>query len=145
MLASTGPTTLPSAKSAYFPASFAGSRQKLFDASHEVCSRQLKDLGKLKDRSKRGTVFTSFQQADVLGVIPALEGKRFLREVALQPQLTEHPRKRSFLWRALFVPSWHPQFGVCGVSINTSTKYSILVTRSSFLGNTLKSCAVEAV
>lgn len=144
MLASTGPTTLPLAKSAYFPAPFAGSGQKLFDASHEVCSRQLKNLGKLKDRGKRGTVFAAFQQADVLGVIPALKGKRFLREMTLQTQLTEYPRKRSLLWRALFVSGWHPQFGVCGVSINTSTKYSIPVTRGSFLGNTLKSCAAEA-
>jgi hypothetical protein len=112
-------------KRAYFPTPFAGSGKKSFNVSHQVRSRQLKNLGKLKDRCERWAVFAALQQTYVLGVIPTLEGKRFLREMTLHTQLTEDPRKRSLLWRARFVPSWHSQLGVCGVSINTSTKYSI--------------------
>jgi len=123
VLASARPPTLT--KDANFPTPFAGSGQKSFDASHEVGSRQLQNLGKLEDCCEGWTVFAALQQAYVLGVIPAFEGKRFLRKMALQPQLTEDPRKRSLLWRAWIGPGWHPQLGVCGVSINTSTKYSI--------------------
>lgn len=141
MLASTRPTTLT--KDAHFPTPFAGSGQKSFDASHEVRSRQLQNLGKLEDCCKRWAGFAALQQAYVLGVIPALEGKRFLREMTLQPQLTEDPRERSLLWRAWFVPGWHPQLGVCGVSINTSTKYSIPGRIGCFLGNALEWCGLE--
>lgn len=141
MLAFTGPTTLT--KGAYLPAPLASSGQKSFDASHEVRSRHLKNLGKLKDRCKRRAVFASFQQAYVFGVIPALKGKRFLREMTLQPYLTEDPRKRSLLWRAWFVPGWHPQLGVCSVSINTSTKYSIPSGIGCFLGNALELYGLE--
>ena len=141
MVASTRPTTLT--KDANFPTPFAGSGQKSFDASHEVRSRQLQNLGKLEDCCKRWAVFAALQQAYVLGVVPALEGKRLLREMTFQPQLTEDPRKRSLLWRACFVPGWHPQFGVCGLSINTSTKYSIPSRIGCFLGNALKLYGLE--
>lgn len=135
MLASTRPTTLT--KDANVPTPFTASGQKSFDASYEVRSRQLQDLGKFKDCCKRWAVLAALQQAYVLGVIPTLEGKRFLRETTLKPQLTEDPRKRSLLWRAWFVPGWHPQLGVCGVSINTSTKYSIPFKIGCFLCNAL--------
>jgi hypothetical protein len=48
-----------------------------------------------------------------------------LREVTFPPELAKNPCEGSLLWRALFVLGWHPQPGVCGLSINTSTKYSI--------------------
>jgi hypothetical protein len=132
--ASTCPTTLT--KNANFPAPFAGSGQKSFDASHQVGSRQLQNLGKLEDCGKRWAVFTALQQAYVLGMVPALEGERLLSELLLQPQLTKDTRKSSLLWRTWFVPSWHPQLGVCGTSINTSTKYSIPFKIYYSLGNT---------
>jgi hypothetical protein len=142
--ACTRPAGFPLAKSANFPPSLAGSRDEVFDTSHEVSSRQLKYFGKLKDGGKRGTVFTAFQEAYVLGMVPALEGKCLLSEMSLLPELNKHPRKCSLLWRALFLRSWHPQIGVCGLSINTSTKYSIPLGGGYLLGNPLKSSGLEA-
>jgi hypothetical protein len=141
VLASTRPPTLT--KDANFAAPFAGSGQKSLDASHEVRSRQLQNLGKLEDCCKRWAVFAALQQAYVLGVIPALEGKRFLREMTVLSQLTEDPRKRTLLWRAWFGPGWHPQLEVCGVSINTSTKYSIPSGIGCFLGNAIELYGLE--
>ena len=143
MSTSTRPTRLSLTK-AYFPAPFTCSWQKSFDASHEVRTREVKNLSKLKDRGKRGAIFAAFQQAYVLRVIPALEGKRFLREITFEAQLIENPRKRSLLCRALFIPGWHPQLGVCCGSMNTSTKYTIPISSGYLPGNTLKSSGLEA-
>jgi hypothetical protein len=137
------PTTL--AKDANLPTPFAGSGQKSFDTSHKIRSGQLQNLSEFEDCCKRWAVFAALQQAYVLGVIPALECKRFLREMTLQPQLTEDPSKRSLLWRAWFVPGWHPQLGVCGVSINTSTKYSIPSRIGRFLDNALDSYVPDRI
>jgi len=141
--ASTRPTSLSLTK-AYFPTPFTRSWQKSFDASHEVCTRQVKNLSKLKDRGKRGAIFAAFQQAYVLWVVPALEGKSFLREMTFEAQLAENPRKRSLLCCALFIPGCHPQLGVCCGSMNTSTKYSIPARGGCLPGNTLKSSGLEA-
>lgn len=125
MSISTTLTRLWLTKSVCFPPPFTAAGQKSFNASHEFGGRQLKDFGEFEDCGKGGTVFAAFQEAYVLRVIPTLESKCFLRKVAFLPDLTEDPRKRSFLWRTLLLSGRHPQHGVCGVSINTSTKYSI--------------------
>jgi len=140
---STRLTRLWLTKRAYFPASFACSGQQSFDAGHEVRSRYLKNLGEFQDCGKRRTVFAAFQQAYVLRVVATFEGKRFLREMTLLPQLTEGPRKCSLLWRTLFVSGWHPQLVVCDVSVNTSTKYSIPPQRGGYGRNTVKLHAQE--
>lgn len=128
-------TTLPLAKGSHFSAPFPSSRQEALDASHEVGTRQLKYIGELKNGGEGGTVLAALQKAYVLGVVTAVEGERFLREMTLLPELTQDPRKRSLFWRAIFVLGWHPQFGVCGLSINTSTKYSIHDGSSRFPEN----------
>jgi hypothetical protein len=131
-------------KRVYFPASFARSGQQSFDARHEIRSRYLKNLGKFEDGGKRRTVLAAFQQAYVLRVVATFEGKRFLREMTLLPQLTEGPRKCPLLWRTLFVFGWHPQLGVCGLSVNTSTKYSIPLQKGVYGRNAAKMHAREA-
>jgi len=118
-------TGLWSTKRVCFPPPFTVSGQKSFDTSHEFRCGQLEDLGEFENCGEGRTKFSAFQQAYVLRVIPTLESKRFLCEVTLLPDLTEDLRKRSFLWRSLLLSGRHPQLGVCGVSVNTSTKYSI--------------------
>jgi hypothetical protein len=131
-------------KSVDFSATFAVSGQKLLDASHEFCSRQFKNLRKFEDRGKRGTVFATLQQAYVLGVVPTLKGEGFLCEMTLLPQVTEGPRKCSLFRRTLFVSAWHRQTGVCGVSTNTSTKYSIHSRRGGSDRHSVELCRTEA-
>jgi hypothetical protein len=124
VLGCTDPT-LPSAKGTHFAAPFPGLRQDALDSSHEVGPRQLKYVRELKNGCERRTVFPALQKAYVFGVIATIEGKLFLREMTLLSELIQDPRERTFFGRALFVLDWHPQLGVCGLSINTSTKYSI--------------------
>ena len=145
MSACTDSAKLPLAKRAYLPPSLTGLREEAFDSSHEVRSGQLKYFGELQDGGERGAVFTAFQEAYVFGVVATLEGKCFLSEVMLLPELNEDSRKRSLLRRALFVSSRHPQTGVCGQSINTSTKYSIPCISNYCLGDSFTSRVLEAV
>jgi len=121
----TYPTKLHSTKVACFPAWFTRLRKEPFNSGDQFGSGHLKNVGEFKDCGERRAVFAALQQAYVLWVIATLEGERFLSEMTLLPQLIESPCKGSLLRRTLFVPKWHPQRGVCGVSMNSSTKYSI--------------------
>ena len=67
----------------------------------------------------------ALQKAYVFRVIATFERERFLRETALLTQFIQDPGKRSFLWRTIFFSSRHLHAGVCDVSMNTSTQYSI--------------------
>lgn len=118
-------TTLSLAQGTYFTAPFPGSRQDALDSSHEVCPGQVKYVRKLKNGGERRAVFAAFQKAYVFGVIATIEGKLFLRQIALLSELTQYSSERPFFGRALFVLDRHSQLGVCSLSVNTSTKYSI--------------------
>jgi len=110
---------------AHFAASLAGPRKQSFDTAHEFRSRNLEDFCKLKDCCERGAVQPALQQTYVFRMISTFEGERFLCEVPLLAELVERSCKRSFLWRRVFFSSRHLLAGVCAVSMNTSTKYSI--------------------
>ena len=110
---------------AYFAASLAGPRKKSLDTAHEFRSRDLEDFCKLKDCCERGAVQPALQQTYVFRMIATLEGERFLCEMPLLAELAKRSCKRPFLGRRIFFSSWHLLAGVCDVSMNTSTKYSI--------------------
>lgn len=117
--------TLSLAKGTHFTAPFPGSRKDALDSSHEVRPREVKYVRELKNGGERRAVFAALQKAYVFGVIATIEGKLFLRQMTLLSELTQDPCERPFFGRALFVLDWHPQLGVCSLSVNTSTKYSI--------------------
>lgn len=110
---------------AHFSAPFASSRKESLDTAHEFRSRDLEDFCKLKECCEGGAVQPAFQQTYVFRMISTLEGERFLCEMPLLAELAKRSCKRPFLGRRVFFSSWHPLAGVCDVSMNTSTKYSI--------------------
>ena len=110
---------------AHFAASLAGTRKKSLDTAHEFSSRDLEDFCKLKDCCERGAVQPALQQTYVFRMISTLEGERFLCEMPLLAELAKRSCKRPFLGRRVFFSSLHLHAGVCDVSMNTSTKYSI--------------------
>ena len=117
---------------ARLPPSLSGPGKESLHSGHNLGSRDLEDFGKLQDCCERRTVVRALQKAYVFRVIPTFERERFLRQTALLTQFIQGPGKRSFLWRTIFVSSRHLHAGVCDVSMNTSTKYSI---QSSAEGN----------
>ena len=57
-------------------------------------------------------------------MVAAFRCERLLGEVALSAQFRESLREGAFLRGRLFLSGWHLAAGVCGMSMNTSTKYS---------------------
>ena len=125
MAAYVSPNVLCLTNRTGIPASLTPSWQELFDTSHEISPGNLKSFGKFKNCSEGWTVFAALQQTHVLWVIATLERELFLGELPLLPQLAQCPRKGPLLRRTFFICKWHPQHRVCGLSINTSTNYTI--------------------
>jgi hypothetical protein len=105
--------------------SLATPRKKSLNTADKLRTGDLEDFREFKDCGERGAVLPPFQETYVLRMISTFEGKRFLCEVALLAEFIKRPCKRSFLRRRLFCSSRHLLAGVCSVSMNTSTKYSI--------------------
>ena len=101
------------------------SRQDLFNAGDKVGTGDSQDTRKFEDSSKRRAVVASLQEADVLGMVATLKRELLLRQATLFSQLRKYPRKCSFLRRVVAISSGHSHHGVCWLSLNSSTKYTI--------------------
>jgi len=92
-----------------FAASFSSSGKKSLDTRDKVCSRQLKNLCEFQDGRQRRAVSPALEQADVLGMISAVERECFLSEMALQAQFAKNPCESPLFRRCLFRAVCHPQ------------------------------------
>lgn len=126
------------------PAPLTPPWQEFFDTGHEISPGNLKSIGEFKNSGEGWTVFAALQQTHVLWMIATLERKLFLGELPLLPQLAQCPRKGPFLRRTLSICNWHPQHGVCGLSTNTSTNYTIHNYGDGYRSGSFKTHPLEA-
>jgi hypothetical protein len=110
---------------ARLPPSLSSLGKKALHSADNLGSGDLEDFGEFQDSCERRAVVRALQKAYVFRVIATFERERFLRKATLLTQFVQGLSKRSFLWRTIFSPSRHLHAGVCDVSMNTSTKYSI--------------------
>ena len=117
------------AKSAGISSPIAVAWKQLLDSLDELCPGNMQRVRQFKNRCKRRAIFTALKKANVLGMVAALECEGFLRQFAFVAQLEQGPSERSLFPRVRFVSSLHAQLGVCALSNNSSTKYSIHLGR----------------
>ena len=66
-------------------------------SANEVGWRDVQRRAKFEEHSDAGTVFSQFQQADIVALNASVKRKCFLRKLALPPHCTQHITK-CFFW-----------------------------------------------